>query len=166
MELKLTGKYAKFYEKHSDTVINLFCDDLKCSEISNRIEKEFGVKIPFQSLVHFYCNNKNYIENCKKKKREFKKDEIKEKVAIDYCKEKGTEFLFLLTEDLPEKVKSLTYEQQLKLITPLLNALAKLEGQDKSEFNITNGINFEEFFDDEVIEDALDDYESSDEGSD
>ena len=167
MELKLSGKYAKFYEKHSDTVINLFCDNLKCSEISERLEKEFDVKIPFQSLVHFYCNNKQYIDNCKKKRRLSQKEDLKEKIAIEYCKEKGMEFLFLLTDNLQDKVKSLTYEQQLKLITPLLNAIAKLEGQDKSELNINNGINFEDFFDEDIVEEALDDYhENSNERSD
>ena len=45
MELKFTGKYVDFYEKHSDTVVALFCKGLKCSDISKELEKEFGVKI-------------------------------------------------------------------------------------------------------------------------
>lgn len=166
MELKFTGKYVNFYEKHSDTVIALFCKGLKCSKISEELEKEFDVKIPFQSLVNFYCNNKEYIENCKKKKRLSQKDEIKEKIAIEYCLEKAKELLFLLSEDLAEKVSSLEFDQQVKLIPTIMNTIAKLEGQDKSEININNTA-FEDFFDEEIIQDALNDYhESTDEGSD
>ena len=80
--------------------------------------------------------------------------------------EKAKELLFLLSEDLAEKVSSLEFDQQVKLIPTIMNTIAKLEGQDKSEININNTA-FEDFFDEEIIQDALNDYhESTDEGSD
>lgn len=166
MELKFTGKYVNFYEKHSDTVIAFFCKGWKCSKISEELEKEFDVKIPFQSLVNFYLNNKDYIDNCIEKKKLSQKDDLKEKIALEYCLEKAKELLFLLSEDLAEKVSSLEYDQQVKLIPTIMNTIAKLEGLDKSEININNTA-FEDFFDEDIIQDALDDYyESTDEGSD
>ena len=165
MELKLTGKYVKFYEKHTDTVLALFCQGLNCSEISDELKKEFGETIPFQSLVNFYLNNEEYIQNCIEKKKQSQKDELREKIAIDYCLEKAKELLFLLSEDLAEKVSALEFDQQVKLIPTIMNTIAKLEGQDKSEININNAT-FEDFFDDDIIEDALDDFGSTDETSD
>ena len=155
MELKFTGKYVDFYEKHSDTVVALFCKGLKCSDISKELEKEFGVKIPFQSLVNFYCNNKEYIDKCIEKKRLSQKDDLKEVIAIDYCLAKAKELLFLLSEDLLEKVKALTYDQQVKLIPTIMNTIAKLEGLEKPEVNISNNNGDTHEVDDAVLEELL-----------
>jgi len=165
MELKLTGKYVKFYEKHSDSVLALFCKNMNCNEIADELYKEFGVKIPFQSLVNFYINNKEYIENCKKKKLLAEKEEIKETIAIQYAEKQSKELLFLLSKNMDEDVQKLTPEQRIKLMPTVMNVIAKLGGLEKSEININNALNFEELFDEDIIEDALIDFQEEDERS-
>ena len=69
--------------------------------------------------------------------------------------------LYYLSLDLADKIKTLPSDQQIKLIPTIMNSLAKCEGMDKSELTLNNIPTFEELFDDDLIEDALNDFDST-----
>lgn len=66
---------------------------------------------------------------------------------------------------MDEDVQKLTPEQRIKLMPTVMNVIAKLGGLEKSEININNALNFEELFDEDIIEDALIDFQEEDERS-
>ena len=166
MDLLFSGKYVKDFEKYSDKIIQYFCNGLLCKEISNKLYEECGVKIPYQSITIFYKNNRDYIRECKKSKQIETLNEIVRENSIEYAKAILTEILLEAEKTLIKDWKKLDPDIKIKLIPTVTNSLAKLEGLDKSEININNNPSFEDFFDEDIIEDAINDYESKDEESD
>ncbi len=166
LDLLFSGKYVKDFEKYSDKIIQYFCDGLLCKEISNKLYEDCGVKIPYQSITIFYKNNKEYIRECKKSKQIETLNELVKENSIEYAKAIITELLLEEEKTLIKDWKTLDPETKIKLIPTLTNSLAKLEGLDKSEININNNNNFEDFFDEDIIEDAINDYENTNEESD
>ena len=166
MELKLTGKYVKEYEKYSDKIIDYFCQGLLCNEISAKLKEDCGINIPYQAITIFYKNNKEYIHECQKTKKAEKLDDVIRNKGLEYAKQIIYAYLLEADKTLIKDVESLPPDVRIKLIPTMANALAKLDGLDKSEINFNNGPNFEDFFDEEIIEDAINDFRSSDERSD
>jgi hypothetical protein len=162
MELNLNGKYHSVYKKYSKEIIAYFCNGIPPKEICKELRDEFGVKINYQAINVFYNNNKEYIDNCVNKKKNEDLDKIKEVLASEFCTNKLKEFLYLLTSDLSEIVEELEPPEKAKLIVSVSNSIAKFEGMDKSEININNGFDLEDLFDDDLIEDALNDFDSTD----
>ena len=165
MELKITGKYVKEYEKYANVIIDYFCQGLLCNEISAKLKEDCNVNIPYQAITIFYKNNKDYIKHCRKTKNAEKLDDVVKHKGLEYAKQIIYAYLLEAEKTLIKDVSGLPPEVRIKLIPTMANALAKLDGLDKSEININNGPNFEDFFDEEIIEDALNDFRSSDEDS-
>lgn len=167
MELNFNGKYSNIYKKYSKEIITYFCKGIPPKEICKILHDDFGADITYQGINFFYCNNKKYIDDCIEDKKNEDLDKIKDVIVSEFCVEKLQEFLFLLTGDLSKIVEKLEPEVKAKLIVSVSNSIAKFQGMDKSEFNINNNeFSFEDFFDEDIIEDALNDYQSHDEGSD
>ena len=166
MELNLNGKYHEIYKKYSKQIITYFCNGIAPKEICKSLHDEYGVNITYQGINFFYCNNKEYIDDCIDDKKNEDLEKIKEIVVADFCTDKLQEFLYLLTEDLPEIVEDLEPKEKAKMIVSVSNSIAKFEGMDKSEININNVPTFEDLFDDDLIEDALNEFHSETTGSD
>ena len=161
MELNLNGKYHSVYKKYSKEIISYFCNGVPPKEICKNLHDEFGVEITYQGINFFYCNNKEVIDDCIKTKKEEDLDKVKASNVLDFLKSIGKEMLYCLSLDLADKIKTLPSDQQIKLIPTIMNSLAKCEGMDKSELTLNNIPTFEELFDDDLIEDALNDFDST-----
>ena len=77
MELNLTGKYHKVYKKYCKQIITYFCNGIRPKEITEKLHDEYGVNISYQAINSFYCNNKDYIDNCVNAKKNEDLEKIK-----------------------------------------------------------------------------------------
>lgn len=157
MQLNLDGKYHSVYKKYSKQIITYFCNGIRPKEITEKLHDEFGVKISYQAINLFYCNNKEYIDSCIQSKKSDDLEKVKEAVAYEYCTSKLKEFLYLLSEDLSDIVEHLEPKEKGKLIVSISNAIAKFEGMDRTEVNMINNSNASSHeIDDTVLEELLD----------
>lgn len=154
MDLNLNGKYHDIYKKYSKEIITYFCNGIRPKEITEKLREEFNVSVPYQAINFFYCNNKEYIDNCVKTKKNEDLDNLKEVLVYEFCTERLKEFLYLLSADLPDIVKHLEPKEKGKLIVSIANSIAKFEGMDKPEVNINNN-NTNHETDDAVLEELL-----------
>ena len=149
MELNFDGQYEDYYKKHYKEIITSFCEHKKVGEIAKELNAEYEEKITFQALNYFYYNNKKVIDDCIKDKENKDLEQIKAETLLEYLKDIGKETLYYISLDLRKKIEDLTYEQQVKLIPTLINALAKCEGMDKSEIKL-NQIDLSSIFGDNL----------------